>query len=91
VKNSVTRLLGIMSAVCLPGVTGFSALTDGPDGFEVTRIDHEVNCDWIQPAENSCGNLCRQARVVIGALNKPPSTGENRASRLSLFVGKSAI
>ena len=62
-----------------------------PESPAVTRTDHEVNCDWIQPGENSCGNLCRQARVVLGALNKPPSTGENRASRFSLFVGKSAI
>src|ERR1700675_434638 len=36
------------------------------------------------PAEN----LCRQPRVVLGALNRPPSIGRNRASRFSLFVGK---
>jgi hypothetical protein len=36
------------------------------------------------PAEN----LCRQPRVVLGSLDRPPSIGGNRASPCSLFVEK---
>jgi hypothetical protein len=40
VKNSVTRLLGIMSAVCLPGVTGCSSFD--------ARPQHKRTADYVE-------------------------------------------